>query len=266
MTLLEVERLAIGFRRYRGLLGRTTIQVLHDVTLSAAPGEVVGVIGASGAGKTLLFDAILGLLPPNAGISGILRFEGVQLDSVGVQRLRGRAIALVPQNADALDPLRRAGAQIRRAARLSGLDRAAAHAATRTTAARYGLDAAALDRRPAALSGGMARRVLLAMATAGGARLILADEPTVGLDAANAWAVLSHLRALADEGRAVVVVSHDLRALARIADRIAVLHAGTTVAVERAAAFAADGAGLQSAHARRLWRALPGVRTTVGAA
>jgi peptide/nickel transport system ATP-binding protein len=109
----------------------------------------------------------------------------------------------------------------------------------------------------------MARRVLLAMATAGGARLILADEPTVGLDATNARSVLAHLRTLADEGRTVVVVSHDVRALARLCDRIAVLHAGATVGVEDAAAFADDGRRLRSPHAQRLWRALPGAVPTV---
>lgn len=264
--MLEIDGLTIAFRRYRGLFGRTVIPILRGVSLTTSPGEVVGVIGVSGAGKTLLFDAILGLLPPNAETAGTLRFEGATLDAAARARLRGRAMALVPQKADALDPLRPAGAQIRRAARLSGLGRQEAEAAARATAARYGLDATALARHPEALSGGMARRVLLAMATAGGARLILADEPTVGLDETNARSVLAHLRALADEGRGVVVVSHDLRALAQPCDRIAVLHAGATVAVEVAAAFADDGQRLQSPYAQRLWRALPGAAPTVDAA
>jgi len=256
MTALRFEGLSVWFDRYSGLLRRSRKMVLHDITLDLAPGEVLGVVGASGAGKSLLAEAVLGALPANAGMSGRICLGDTALTGAALAAARGRLLAMAPQGIDALDPLLPVAAQIARFARLSGMPRAEAEARAQEVLSRYGL-AAHGAAYPHELSGGMARRVLLATATSGGAQWLMADEPTVGLDPETAVCAMRHLRDIADEGRGVLAISHDLRALLAIADRIAILDAGALVAVHPAADFRGDGAALGPGLARRLWRAQP---------
>jgi peptide/nickel transport system ATP-binding protein len=256
-ALLEVRHLAIGFARYTGSTGRERLDALHDISLDVPTGRLTGIIGASGSGKSLLALAIFGVLPANAVMSGTVRIEGRLIGTDGLSALRGRFMALVPQTLAALDPLVRVGVQVQRAARLAGLSALDAVAARRSVFARYGLAEDVADLMPFQLSGGMARRVLIAFATVGGARLIVADEPTVGLDPVALGAMLADLRSLADEGRAVAVISHDLAALATVADEIVVIRDGRSLGVEPARAFTGDGEHLMLPYARDLWRALP---------
>jgi len=252
--MLEVSQLSIGFRRPLGLWRREVVPALRDVSLHVRAGEVLAVIGASGAGKSLLAQAILGLLPGNAELSGRLRFQGAPLDPA---TLRGHRIALVPQSIAWLDPLVRAGRQVEWAAGRAGLPTAQRASAAATALARFGLDSAAARRFPHQLSGGMARRAMLAIATLADAELLIADEPTNGLDPENAGRVLGHLRMLADSGRGVLVISHDLAAVLPQADRVAILSDGTLQETAPAAAFRGRGEALASPHARALWQALP---------
>ncbi|HWX50840.1 MAG TPA: ATP-binding cassette domain-containing protein [Roseomonas sp.] len=252
--MLEVARLSIGFRRPLGLWRREIVPALRDISLQVQAGEMLAVIGASGAGKSLLAQAILGLLPAHAVLSGALRYRGAPLDPAA---LRGRRIALVPQSIAWLDPLVRTGRQVEWAAGRAGLPAAARRPAATAALARFGLGAAAARRFPHQLSGGMARRAMLAMATLGQAELLIADEPTNGLDPENAARVLNHLRTLADAGRGVLVISHDLAAVLPLADRVAILRDGALQETAPAAAFRGNGAALASPYARALWRALP---------
>ena len=255
MTLLSVDRLTVAFRRYRGLIDRVDIDCLADLTLDVGRGEVVALFGASGAGKSLFAHAVLGLLPPNAVVAGSIRFEGERLDARRIAALRGRRIALVPQSLSHLDPLATIGRQIAWAARRAGR-RGFAQGDAAAALDRFGLDGSVLASHPHTLSGGMARRVMLAIASVGDPDLIIADEPTNGLDPDNADKVFGFLRGFADEGRGVVVISHDLAAAVASADRVAVLRDGALVAVESAATFRDGGDGL-SPYALALWRALP---------
>lgn len=254
MALLEIEDLRVAFRRRHGLRRSPPAQALRGVTLAARPGEVLALVGASGAGKSLVLLSALGLLPPNAAWEGQVRLDGVPLRKRDLPALRGRRLAYLPQSVAALDPLVPVGRQIGWAARRAGAPRTDAAGALHA----FGLapDTAALH--PGALSGGMARRVLLLAALAGEADVVLADEPTANLDPANAQAALARLRALADRGRAVLLVTHDLPAALPVADRIALMRDGRILSEERPADFAADGAHLGSPWARELWQALPG--------
>jgi peptide/nickel transport system ATP-binding protein len=164
-------------------------------------------------------------------------------------------MSLLPQSVSYLDPLRDVGHQLRRAAQLAG--RADAAAAAADALAARDLAPAVARRRPHELSGGMARRVLDAVATMGSPRLLFADEPTPGLHADVATAALGRLRAMADGGTAVVLITHDLPAALRVADRVVVCRAGRTVEDAPTAAFTGDGADLATDYARALWRALP---------
>jgi peptide/nickel transport system ATP-binding protein len=194
------------------------------------------VAGASGAGKSLLLSAILGLLPANSTSQGHIRFNGKEYSDPAP--LRGKEIALIPQSAEGLDPLQRVGKQVRRAARLAGLSGKEAKRQTKTVFERYGLDPAVLRLYPFQLSGGMATRVLLACATVGKAPLLLADEPTTGLDEANCHQVFTHLRQLADEGRAILLISHDISAALPFADDVTILKEGALVETMTAKDFA----------------------------
>lgn len=249
--MLNIRDLSIGFRRYHSLLRQETVTYLSGLTLTLHPGEVLAVIGGSGAGKSLLAHALLGLLPPNAVIGGEMSFRGQSLMPYPAE-LRGRRIALMPQQVAHLDPLARTGRQVGWAARRVG---AIGNAATQLAA--LGLPPVAARLYPGQLSGGMARRVLLAMAGAGAPDLLVADEPTVGLDPASRDTVLRLLRSHATADRAVLLITHDLATVLRFADRVAILDAGHMLGVETARNFHGDGSALISSHARALWRALP---------
>lgn len=255
MTLLDVRDLSVTFTQYERGLRRVRLEVVTGLDLAVDAGELVAVVGASGSGKSLLAHAVLGVLPGNAETGGEIRYDGAPLDEARREVLRGREIALVPQSMTFLDPLARVGSQTRRAATLAGVADPAA--ATAEAYARLDLPAGSDRRHPHELSGGMARRVLTATATVGRPRLVFADEPTPGLHEAAVSETLRGLRALADDGAAVVLITHDLERALPIADRVAVFYAGTTVEVAPTSAFAGDGSALRHPYSRALWQALP---------
>ena len=214
--------------------------VLHGVSFSVAPGEVLAVVGESGAGKTMTLTALLGLLPARAEVRGeaVLHPPGSGGEPVSLlglserdrRRLRGRGIAHLPQGAaTALTPVRTVGSQLRETARALGHGRASAERVVRTALARFGAEEELLGRYPHQLSGGQLQRFANAAALMGDPCLVLADEPTAGLDEDRAATTAAELRRQADEGRAVLVVTHDLRLAEDLADRVAVLYAGHTV-------------------------------------
>lgn len=256
MSVLEIERLTVSFHRRDGLRRRITTDCVRDVSLAVARGEVLALFGASGAGKSLLAHAVMGLLPPNALAGGTMRFDGRVLDAPAQAALRGSRIALIPQSVGHLDPLATVGQQLRWAARRAGRPMTAPGAVAETLS-RFDLAPAVAGVFPHTLSGGMARRVMLAMTMASGADLVLADEPSNGLDADNTARVFRCLKSFAEAGKAVIVISHDLPAALKIADRVVLLDRGQVVAEERADAFTGDGEALCAGYARSIWNALP---------
>ena len=248
--LLQVDRLSISFTQYERGLRQRTLPVIRDLSLSLFPGRVAAVVGSSGSGKSLLAHGILGLLPYNARMEGELRYDGAPLTSRRAAALRGREIALIPQGVTCLDPLMKTGPQLRK-----GRRDPESRDACRAVLARYGLGPETEDLYPFELSGGMARRVLIAAAVMDRPRLIVADEPTPGLDARAAGRILGHFRELAEEGAAVLLITHDLELALTIAHRVFVLYAVETVEEAAAADFAAGG--LRHPYTRALWNALP---------
>ena len=219
-------------------------------------GEIVAIVGASGSGKSLLADSVLGLYEPNAMVSGTIWFDGVRQDAASLAQLRGCEIAFVPQSVANLDPLMKVGRQVR------GVARDAADAERRAERQRalfehYGLAPEVEDMYPFELSGGMARRVLLASALVESPRLIVADEPTPGLDLDLAVRALDDLRAFADAGGGVLLITHDIELALRVADRIAVFKDGTVIEETAVESFD-DPSQLRHPFSRELWRALPG--------
>lgn len=254
--MLEVQDMRLSFSRYRTLLRREWLPVLNGVSVSVQRGELVSLIGASGAGKSLLAHAVLGILPSTTKLSGSMQFEGQPLTPARQNALRGKRIALVPQAITYLDPTARANAQVSWAATAAKLGTGAvASKLAHDELLRYGLPEVAHSRFPHQLSGGMARRVLTAIATVSQADLLIADEPTSGLDPEVCHMALTHLRSLADSGKAVLVITHDLNAVRHFTDRIVVMQGGRTVDAVDATTFASG----QATHpfTRALYHALP---------
>jgi ABC-type glutathione transport system ATPase component len=227
MSLLEISDLTVGYG------DRHSPPVLDGVALDVRPGEILGVIGETGSGKTTLARTIVGLVPAR---SGRIEFDGLEISALRGRPLRGfrrrGAVQFVFQ-----DPLRALDPDLTAAESVAEpLD--AAGTGTRTERAEraalalaaVGLDTALGDRLPGRLSGGQRQRVLLARALITEPRLLICDEPVSALDAANRNHVLRLLLNLRDEqGIAALVISHDLHSLAGVADRVAVLNEGRVV-------------------------------------
>ena len=256
-ALLSVQDLSVTFRRVepRGQVAR--IPVLRQVSLEIGQGEILAVVGSSGAGKSILAHAILGVLPGNAEVQGRMLFRGQELTADRLAAIRGREIALVPQSINFLDPLLTAKHAVQLAARRAGLDKEQAHTAQAEAFARLSLSVDAGDRYPFELSGGMARRVLLAMATVGNPSLLVADEPTPGLHEDAVRESLLRLRRLADSGKSVLLISHDIVSCLAVADRVAVFLEGEIVEIATAAEFSQAETGLRHPYSQALWKALP---------
>lgn len=249
--ILSVEHLSVTFTRYGRGLNRVELNPIRDLSLAVEPGRVTAVVGESGSGKSLLAHAVLHLLPRNARVGGTLRYDGAPLTQERAAALRGREIALIPQGVTWLDPMMKVGDQLRRG-RGGGEVRDRCRAALE----RYGLGPEVEELYPFQLSGGMARRVLIASAVMEEPRLVVADEPTPGLDVRAAGRILDHFRELADQGAGVLFITHDLEMALTIADKLVVFHEGRTVEEAPAACFR-TGEGLLHPYSRALWRAMP---------
>ncbi len=223
-ALLEIDALRAGFGG---------AEMLHGVSL-AMTRERLGLVGGSGAGKSLIARAILRLLPPGAWREGRIVFDGIDLAHADMRALRGRRIGWIVQDPHlSLNPVMRVGAQIeeglRRHRGLRGrAARAAALALIETV--RLSEPARVHGLYPHELSGGMAQRAMIAMMLAGEPDLLIADEPTSALDASTALQVLDLLDELvARRGMGLLFISHDLRLVAGFCDRVAVIEAGRIV-------------------------------------
>lgn len=210
--------------------------VVDGIDLDVAPGECVAIVGESGAGKSLTARALLGMLPDGARM-GVdeLRVDGTDaaaLGEPGWRRLRGRRIALVSQDAlVALDPLRRIGREIAEPMEIHGLHRGGREDQVVRLLASVALPEPERRARshPHELSGGMRQRALIASALAADPAVLVADEATTALDATVQARILALLRSIADQGRAVLFISHDFAAVRRIADRVLVMRDGRVV-------------------------------------
>lgn len=238
MSLLSVEDLHVHFVTDDALGLPRVARALNGVSLHVEPGEIVGLVGETGAGKSLTAQAVMGLLqPPAQQVGGRILFQGRDLSALSEAErhaLRGSAMALVVQSPrTALDPLSRVGAQLVRVQQAHRrVSRAEATAKALALLRAVGIPAPEQRMRawPHELSGGMAQRVLIALALANEPALILADEPTTGLDVTVQTQILDLLRGLArDRGTGLMIITHDLGVVAQYCDRVAVMFAGSIV-------------------------------------
>jgi len=233
--LLEVRHLRVEFPSRRG-----TLLALDDISFSIAPGEVLGVVGESGAGKSLTGSAIIGLLdPPGRIAGGEIRLAGQRIDGLPYEQMRairGRRIGAIFQDPlTSLNPLYTIGRQLIETIRTHlpvGDDEARARAIKLLQ--ETGIPAAEqrIDQYPHQFSGGMRQRVVIALALAAEPELIVADEPTTALDVSIQAQIISLIRRLCKEhGTAVMLVTHDMGVIAETCDRVAVMYAGRIVEI-----------------------------------
>jgi peptide/nickel transport system ATP-binding protein len=228
--LLEVKNLRVEFPTRRG-----TLVAVDDISLDISAGEVLGVVGESGAGKSMTGTAIIGLLePPGRIASGEIRLEGRRIDNLPyheMRKIRGRQIGAIFQDPlTSLNPLYRVGDQLIETI-LTHLPMT--HAQARDRAVKLledvGIPSAAerINSYPHQFSGGMRQRVVIALALAAEPKLIVADEPTTALDVSIQAQIIQLLKKLCREhGTAVMLVTHDMGVIAETADRVAVMYAG----------------------------------------
>jgi len=227
--LLKVDQLGVTFYTPRG-----TVRAVRDASLEVARGEVVGLVGESGCGKSTVAFAIMGYLPGTARVDGSILFEGRDVARMGesdLRELRGNRIAMVYQDpATSLNPSMRIGPQVEEALR-EHLDLNAQQIRERTNelfeSVRLAEPEEIGQRYPHQLSGGMQQRVVIAMALACDPHLLIMDEPTTGLDVTTEATILDLVVELKDRVNAgILFVSHNLGVIARVADRVAVMYAG----------------------------------------
>lgn len=233
--LLEVSNLRVEFPTRRG-----TLVALNDVSFSIAPGEILGVVGESGAGKSMTGAAIIGLLEPPGRIAhGQVLLDGRRIDNLApeeMRRVRGRQIGAIFQDPlTTLNPLYTVGRQLIETMQ-THLDLANSEARRRAIGwlEMVGIPAAAqrIDSYPHEFSGGMRQRVVIALALCAEPRLVVADEPTTALDVSIQAQVIALLKRLArDKGTSMMLVTHDMGVIAETADRVAVMYAGRVVEI-----------------------------------
>lgn len=264
VPVLSVNGLSVRFR----MRGGTHVSAVTDATFDLAAGECLALVGESGCGKSVLASALLGLLPENARTAGsalIADRDGaapVDLLTADERTLartvRGRRVGLVPQSPAAhLTPVRTVRSQLEETLReLTGVRKPQLRSAAEAAAERAAFPLGHLDRYPHELSGGLAQRAATALALIGDAPLLLADEPTTGLDRDLVDRTVDELRRHVGDDRALLLITHDLAAAERIADRVAVMYASRIVEVADADAFF-GAPGPRHPYARGLLNALP---------
>ena len=254
-SVFQAEDFGVSFSQYENGIDRKDLLVITNLDIELYEGKILAVVGSSGSGKSLLAHAILGILPENAVIYGKMRYRDTELDPGMIKKLRGKKICLIPQSVNYLDPLEKVGSQIIRS--ITSGNKSEKKHRTIEMLNRYGLNAEVYHYYPHQLSGGMARKVLLCIALLSDCDIIIADEPTPGLDEPSLREVLKDFRKTADDGKAILIITHDIQAACRIADRIAVFYAGSTLEVADVEEFSGAGERLRHPYSKALLRAMP---------
>jgi peptide/nickel transport system ATP-binding protein len=233
--LLAVRDLTVEFPTRHG-----TLRAVDGVSLAIAPGEVLGVVGESGAGKSVTGAAVIGLVdPPGRIAGGEIRLAGRRIDDLPydeMRKVRGREIGAIFQDPlTSLNPLFTIGRQLEETIR-THLPLSAREARERSIAllAEVGISAPErrIDHYPHQFSGGMRQRVVIALALAAQPKLVIADEPTTALDVSIQAQIIQLMKRLCREhGTAVMLITHDMGVIAETADRVAVMYAGRIVEV-----------------------------------
>ena len=228
--LLEVKNLSISFTQYVQGLNRHESKVISDLTIDVGEGEIVAILGSSGSGKSLLAHSILGILPYNSNVNGEIKYEGQILNQELKEKLRGDEICLIPQSVNFLDPLMKVSEQAIGECK-DEKEHEEKKLRQREVFSKYGLDESVDDLYPFELSGGMARKVLLSTALVGDPKLLIADEPTPGLDRQSVRETIEDIKNLRENGKGVLLITHEIDVALKTADRIAIFYSGYVIEI-----------------------------------
>ena len=249
MNILEVKNLNIGFNMYDKLLNQKLYQMVFDLNVTIKKGEILAIAGSSGSGKSLMAHAILGILPKNTVVSAEIKFKNEIVDEDRLSQLRGKEITFVPQSIAYLDPLMTIEDQLMR----KDINKQDFFKVMDT----LGFTKADLGKYPFQLSGGMARRVLIANTILSKADLIIADEPTPGLSLDLAIEVLNHFRNMANDGKGILLISHDIDLVCNIADRMSIFYGGHILETLNTKDFLKGEKYIRHPLTKAFWKALP---------
>lgn len=249
VSVLQVDNLSVAFSMYNKGLSKRDLEVIHELSIDVKKGEIVAVVGSSGSGKSLLAHAIMGILPENSKTKGSIKYYNDELNEKYLRKVRGKDIAFIPQSVDFLDPLMKVGKQV---VGINGNKER-----QKEVFKKYNLDDKVAEMYPFQLSGGMARRVLIATAVMNEAKLIIADEPTPGLNLELAMETLNNFREIADSGCGVLLITHDVDLALNVADRVAVFYSGTIVEIAQVEDFIKGKDALRHPYSKAFIDALP---------
>lgn len=254
--LLDVENVSISFIQYTHGLNQRELQVITDLTLDISEGEILAVLGSSGSGKSLLAHAIFGILPENANLNGKIKYKGKELTQENKEELRGNEITLIPQSINFLDPLMKISDQAIGHTE-SDEEKKEKKIKQREIFEQYNLGPEVDDMYPFQLSGGMARRVLVSTALLSNPKLVVADEPTPGLDEKTVKETLNHFKQMKENDVGVLLITHDINAALEVADRIGIFYSGYVIEIAEKKDFTGDGENLLHPYTKSLYQALP---------
>lgn len=254
-ALLRVNNIALSFIQYTSGLKQKQLNIISNLSLEAYSGEILAVVGSSGSGKSLLAHSILGILPSNAKLTGEMYYQNEILTQEKKEQLRGKKIALIPQSTNFLDPLMKISSQV--LGTVNGNNKTMMIKKQQDIFQKYGLRKEVEKMYPHELSGGMTRRVLIATALLYNANLIIADEPTPGLDEIRLEETLKYFKDMANKGSSVILITHDIEAALKIADKIAIFYAGSILEIANVQDFKNEGEELRHPYTTALWNALP---------
>lgn len=258
--LLNVKNVSISFTQYIKGLHQQNLKVISDLTLDINEGEVLAILGSSGSGKSLLAHGILGILPENANLNGKIKYKGKLLNQKLKEKLRGDEISLIPQSVNFLDPLMKISNQV-----IGENKNNEKIAKQKEIFKKYNLSEDVEDMYPHQLSGGMARRVLISTALLSNPKLVIADEPTPGLDQKSIKETLNYLKQMANDNVGVLLITHDIYAALEIANRICIFYSGFVIEIIDANDFK-KGKNILHPYTQALYDALPqnGFKLTKG--
>lgn len=229
-NILTVKNLSISFEQYGTRYEKITTNPIKDISFALKKGEILGVIGESGSGKTLLAQAIFKILPDNASISGDISYNNKSILNTDIKNILREKIRYIPQSVSFFDPVKKIGKQLEES--YAYLNKKERRKKVIEALEMFSLDSSVYDKYPFELSGGMLRRVFLAEIKSGDYDLIIADEPTPGIDEKILREVLDFLLLLKERGKSILFISHDMENAVNISDRILAFKDGKVLANE----------------------------------
>lgn len=251
MPLLEVKKLSVSFKMQAGKQSNNNL-VVNDLSIKAYPGEILTIVGSSGSGKSILAHAILGLLPNNASVRGELYYNGKLVDYEYLKVLRGGEIGFIPQSISYLDPLSKVGKQVRNYSNKTEVVKK-----QRKVFKDFDLCENSEKLYPFQLSGGMARRALISTAVMEDSQIIIADEPTPGLDIESSSKTMGYFKNFASKGKAVILITHDIDLAINYSDKVAVFYGGQIIELTKADYFKKGIEYLRHPYSKALYESLP---------